>query len=90
MRKKRRYAPYFDWHHKQRKELGILEALLETMRLRGDAAYHSPEIVEGDPPDCTVRNENESLVAVEITELVAEEAAREAERRQPSYKDWEP
>ena len=79
-RSKRKYARFFDWHNKPRKELGILEELLETMKLRQDGTYHSPENALNDPPDCTLLDTENRIIAVEITEFVSEEAVSDAEQ----------
>lgn len=87
-RKKRKYARFFDWHDKPRKELGILEDLLETMIRRTQDYYHSPKVLKNDPPDCTLLDRNDNLIAVEITELVSEEAVRNAEQGKFAWKFW--
>jgi len=87
-RKKKKYALFFDWYDKKRKELGILEDLLKTMNIRNEAYYHSPKISKNDPPDCTLLDRNNRLIAVEIRELVSEEAVRNAEQSKFAWKFW--
>ena len=87
---KRKYAHFFDWHYKPRKELGILDDLLATMTLRKEDFFHSPDVFKNDPPDCTLLDRNNNLIAVEIRELVSEEAVRNAEQGNFAWKFWKP
>jgi hypothetical protein len=89
-RRKRKYASFFDWNDKQRKELGILQDLLATMDLRNEHYYHSPKVFNNDPPDCTLLDHNNRLIAIEIRELVSEEAIQNAEQNKLSWKFWQP
>ena len=83
----RKYAGYWSWPDKRRRELGVVEELLNAMRSRGAQGYRSPESAPEDPPDCTMRAVDGSLVAVEVTELVCKEAARRNQRGQRVYRD---
>jgi hypothetical protein len=41
-------------------------------------------------PDCIVSDEDGEMIAVEVTELVCEEAIRENQRGNRVYRDWQP
>ena len=68
--------------------MGILEELIKTMKLRHEVYYHSPKIVKNDPPDCTLSDNEGRVVAVEIVELVSEEAVRNTEQGKSALKYW--
>ena len=89
-RKKRRYASYFDWHIKGRKELGVLEELIRSMEIEGPSSYHSPRIQDPDPPDCSALDAQGALVGFEIAELVSEDAVRRTEQGETLVSDWTP
>lgn len=86
----RKYAGFWAWPDKRRKELGVVEELFEAMRWGGIQEYQSPENAPEDPPDCTMRAADGSLAAVEVTELVCQEAARRNHNGERIYRDWQP
>lgn len=73
---RRGYATHFEDPDKQMKELGVVKELLRSMELRGEAKYSNPISSLNDPPDCVVFDREGREVAVEVTELVDEEAIR--------------
>lgn len=89
MRKCRRYASFFEWPNKQLKELGIVDELLTSLGSNGpqlsDARANSP-----DPPDCVCLDAAGNEVAVEVVELVSEEAVRRNARGEDVYRWWKP
>lgn len=83
----KKYAPFFEWPEKNRKELGIVENLIESLN-KNINQYHSPESYKNDPPDCICRNETGELVAIEVSEVVCEDAARENSQGNDVYRVW--
>jgi hypothetical protein len=63
LRKKRRYASFFEWPVKHLKELGIVEELFKSMSVLNDSSYHSPCMgpSPNDAPDCVSRSADGSL-----------------------------
>ncbi len=88
IRRKRKYARFFDWHDKQRKELGIVEDFLQTMAIWDEGHYHSPQNTKKDPPDCILLDAHGNKISVEIRELVSEKAVRKAEQGIAEVKFW--
>jgi len=86
------YANHWEWWNKQRKELGIVEDWLESMCTSGESAFTSPRFGPhpNNAPDCIVLNKNGENVAVELCELVSEEAVAENQRGNAVYRDWQP
>lgn len=41
LKKLRKYAAFFEWHYKKRKEKGVLESLCESMEKVEEAPYRS-------------------------------------------------
>lgn len=72
----RTYAPFFDWYDKGRKELGVVEKLLESLTRQTDIVLHSPRLQKPDPPDCVCLNGINDQVAIEVAEVVCQDAAR--------------
>lgn len=87
--KMRKYASHFDWHNKQRKELGVVEALFEGMKAAGASIYHSPKYSKKDPPDCVAEDNDGEIIGIEVTELVDEQAISENQKGTRVYRDWE-
>jgi hypothetical protein len=87
---RRKYAPFFDWHEKSRKELGVVEQLVRTMEARGEVEYRSLRCWSQDPPDCIGKDNTGKTVAFEVTELVSEEAVRMNQKGRQVYRDWRP
>ena len=46
------YASFFEWHDKGRKELGVVEELIEALSKCSSIHLHSPREFSPDPPDC--------------------------------------
>ena len=65
----RTYAPFFEWFDKGRKELGVVEELLESLNREGRVHFHSPRLQMPDPPDCVCVNRSGSQVALEVAEV---------------------
>jgi len=86
----RAYAPFFDWFDKGRKELGVVEELLTSLNRESGARLHSPRLQKPDPPDCVCVTQTGSSVALEVAEVVCEDAARLAARGQDVMRLWKP
>jgi hypothetical protein len=81
MYERRPHAGYFrggSRQHKKRDELFAVQKLLESMEIAGESLYHSPRICEHDPPDCIAEDRRGRSVALEVTELVDEDAVAQA------------
>ncbi len=96
LRRQRRYASYFEWPHKPIKELGVVKELIKAMDSSGNMEFRSPD-VGPDPnlaPDCVALDREGRPVALEVCELVSEEAIRlnqHATRLEDRvYRDWQP
>ena len=86
----REYAPFFEWFQKDRKELGVVEALLGSLNQTSGSSFCSPRIQHPDPPDCICFNAEGGLVAVEVAEVVCEEAARLTAQGEQVMRVWRP
>jgi len=75
--------------YKRRNELFVIEKLFESMEIVGEPLYHSPQILMEDPPDCIAKDECDSLVAFEVTELVDEASVALAAKNKRRIKFWE-
>ena len=73
----RKYAPFFEWFDKGRKELGVVEELIASLNRIKQEQFHTPQLCDPDPPDCICLNESGEVVAIEVSEVVCEDAARE-------------
>jgi len=76
MAETRKYASFFEWKDKARKELGVVEELVNSLNEASSRQYKKPRINKQDPPDCVCLDENENSVAIEVVEVVSEYAAR--------------
>lgn len=76
MGNRRKYASFFEWPDKERKELGVVEELLRSLNAVSQLGLCNPHTNRPDPPDCVCENGKGNLVAVEVVEFVCEEAAR--------------
>jgi hypothetical protein len=86
----RQYAPFFEWFEKDRKELGVVEELLESINRTTAAGLHSPRIYKPDPPDCVCLDGEGHLVAIEVAEVVCAEAASRTARGGSIMRVWRP
>lgn len=84
----RRYASFFQWHDRQRAELGVVEELIEELSRQGTRTLKAPASHEPDPPDCVCTNEVGERVAIEVTEVVSPEAIQANEHGEDVYRDW--
>jgi hypothetical protein len=87
--KSRGYADFFGWRtDRDLEELGVLQSLAESMEVDG-LLFFSQLTGRGrpnDPPDCEAVNSNGQRIALEVTELVDEDAIRAFRAGRPY--DW--
>lgn len=93
MKQRRKYANHWEWPDKLRKELGIVEDWLESMRLAGENIYSEPRNgpSPNQAPDCIILDKNGKNVAVELREFVCQKAVEENQKRERGkevYRDW--
>lgn len=86
--KLRVYASFWEWPDKSVKERGIVYDLLTSMDRDGFKRYRKIRSVRDEWPDCVVDDESGRLVAVEVTELVNEEAVRREQQGELVYPCW--
>ncbi len=84
------YASFFEWHNKGQKELGVVEELVVALNRSARLGLHSPREFSPDPPDCVCLNTAGEPVAVEVAEVVCEEAARLNAQGSQVYRQWRP
>ena len=83
----RKYASFFEWPEKERKELGVVEELLPGLNALG-LGLHNLRIQRPDPPDCVFDDPAGRPVAIEVAEIVCEESARLNAQGQNVYRVW--
>jgi hypothetical protein len=89
MSKRRRYASFFEFPNKELKELGIVQQLLTSLATHG-RQLNDPSPYHPDPPDCICSDARGNRVALELVELVSEEAVRRNAKGEEVYRWWEP
>jgi hypothetical protein len=86
----RKYASFFEWFEKDRKELGVAEELLGSLNATGTSGLHSLSIYKPDPPDCVCLNSTNQKVAIEVAEVVCSRAAYLNAKGRDVMRFWEP
>ena len=86
--KGRKYASFFEWPDRQIKELGVVRELLTSLNNTASLDLHSPSVFEQDPPDCVCKNAEGENVAIEVAEVVCQDAARLNAKGQNVYRIW--
>ncbi len=84
------YASFFEWHVRGQKELGVVEELIEALNRTAQLGLHTPREFSPDPPDCVCSTATGEAVAVEVAEVVCEEAARLTAQGSHVYRHWRP
>jgi hypothetical protein len=84
----RKYAASFDWPDKKIKEWDVVCELLRSMHASDDCRYTQVEPVDGDWPDCVIRDSAGVRVGVEVTEFVDQKAVEMCERGKNVYREW--
>jgi len=88
MTKCRKYASHFTWFDQRVEEKGVVRLLLESMEQAGDEVLHSLRTVRDDPPDCVAKDATGRDVAIEVTEIVDEDAIRYNQKGTRVIRDW--
>jgi hypothetical protein len=89
MKKRRKYASFYEWPDKQIKELGIVQELLQSLAAQG-FDLRDPQVHQPDPPDCVCTDGVGNRVALELVELVSQEAIEGNAKGENVYCWWEP
>ena len=87
---RRKYASFFETFDKERKELGVGEELLKELNSSFSLQLSNLKTCSPDPPDLTCTNESGELIAIEITEVVDEDAVRENQNGNEVFRVWRP
>lgn len=96
LKRLRKYASYFEWPDKQRKELGVVQELLKAMELSGEKRFHSARKgpSANHAPDCVANGQDGEPVAIEVCELVSGKAIQcninVNDVKDAVYRDWLP
>lgn len=85
----REYASFFEWPEKDRKELGVVEELVSGLNGLGHG-LRNLRVQRPDPPDCVCEDQNGKPVAIEVAEIVCEEATRLNAQGHHVYRAWRP
>ena len=86
----RPYASFFEWPDKAQKELGVVEELLSGLKTREGLNLSNLRPHYPDPPDCVCNGEDGRTIAIEVSEIVCESAARRSARGEKVYRGWQP
>jgi hypothetical protein len=84
------YASFFEWHNKGQKELGVVEELIVALNRGANLGLHAPSEFSPDPPDCVCLSASGGTVAIEVAEVVCEEATRLNAKGSHVYRQWRP
>lgn len=86
----KRYASFFEWPDKARKELGVVEELVKALNRDKSFVLGAPESFSPDPPDCICTNSAGGKVAFEVVEVVCQDAARLNAQGVDVFRNWAP
>lgn len=85
----RKYASFFEWPEKEGKELGVVEEMISGLNALG-LGLHNFKVQRPDPPDCVCDAPDGRRVAIEVAEIVCEEAARLNAQGHNVFRAWRP
>ena len=92
--KGRKYASFFEWLDREGKELGVGEELLRTLSPSSDLRLDTLKNCKPDPPDLVCENGKGERIAIEVSEVVCQEAVEINQRAQTAeegvYRVWGP
>jgi hypothetical protein len=83
------YASFFEWHSKGQKELGVVEELVVALNRTAALGLHSSREFSPDPPDCICLDASGNSVAIEVAEVVCQEATRLNAQGHAVYRSWQ-
>lgn len=87
---RRQYASFFEWINKQGKEFGVAEELVAVLNADSALQLHDLAPCHTDPPDLRCEDGGGHHIAIEVSEIVCEEAVRLNQQGQKVYRVWEP
>jgi hypothetical protein len=85
----RKYASFFEWREKEGKELGVVEEVVSGLNALG-LGLRDLRVQRPDPPDCVCEDQNGNSVAIEVAEIVCEDAVRLNAQGHNVYRAWRP
>jgi hypothetical protein len=92
VRQRRNYAAFWDWPNKGTREAGVMNDFLGAREALGEEAFDQVHPVSPDPPDFAAVTKAQTLLAIELTELVDREAVelnvRAVNANEAAYRDW--
>jgi hypothetical protein len=88
MRNRRKSGAFWEWPDKKVKEWDVVSELLRSMHARGDCRYTQVESIDGEWPDCVIRDSAGVQVGVEVTEFVDQKAVEMCEKGMNVYRQW--
>jgi hypothetical protein len=86
----RQYAPFFEWPKKGGKELGVAEEFVASLNAQSGLRLSNLQLQHPDPPDLTCMNARGERVAIEVAEVVCEEAVRRTVKGEEVLRVWHP
>ena len=84
------YASFFEWHDRGQKELGVVEELVVALNRSANLGLQAPREFSPDPPDCVCLNAAGEPIAIEVAEVVCEQAARLNAQGSSVFRHWRP
>src|SRR5713101_4340127 len=92
MKPRRDYASFWQWAEKGIKECEIMRDFLRARDVLGLPSYTEVKACKPPLPDFIARDKNGYVTAVELTELVSQEAIQAnigaSRREERVYRDW--
>jgi hypothetical protein len=88
LNKGRRYASFFEWPEKEGKEFGVAEEFVETLNAETRLGLSNLQLQRPDPPDLICTGAAGDRVAIEIAEVVSEEAVRRTAAGEQVLRVW--
>jgi hypothetical protein len=86
----RQYASFFEWPAKEGKELGVAEEFVASLNTESGFGLSNLQLQRPDPPDLTCLSARGERVAIEIAEVVCEEAVRRRAKGEEVLRVWRP
>lgn len=87
---RRKYASFFEWIDKEGKEFGVGEELVKALNSACSLQLSNLAPCNPDPPDLTCQNVQGDPIAIEVSEIVCEDAVRLNQQGQDVYRIWQP
>lgn len=86
---RRKYASFFEWIDKEGKEFSVGEELLKALNQASSPQLSNLAPCNPDPPDLACQDAQGNLIAIEVSEIVCEEAVRLNQQGQNVYRIWQ-